>query len=185
MALLVLNTDYKLISFFFTLILAVFIPANILHFYSNKWLEPFFEIQDAGRSPSWILCLHHFRSHEKVVAHKSSLASKFDEDRWNGLEVRANFRNSRWRTVAILDFVFKSFMVSCKSCCSQKSVFPQNLVQIGEMVWKLKPFSEIQDGERSPSWILSPHHFRSPGKLLHKSQSFLKIWCRLVKRFGS
>ena len=51
-----------------------------------------FEIQDGGRSPFWILCLHHFRSHEKVAVHKTSLASKFGEDRWSGLEVRAIFR---------------------------------------------------------------------------------------------
>ena len=101
-------------------------------------LEPLFEIQDSGRSPSWNFFLHHFQSHEKVAVHKISLASKFGEDRCNGLEVTAISRNSRWRTVANLEF-FYIISGRMKKLMLIKSVLPQNLVKIGETVWKLEP----------------------------------------------
>ena len=88
-------------------------------FGEDQWngleVRALFKIQDVYRPPFWILSRDHFLPRGKVAANKISLRSKFDEDRWTGVEVRAMILNLRWRTVAILDFVSESLMLSCKS----------------------------------------------------------------------
>ena len=87
-------------------------PQNWVMIGGKVWkLEQYFEVQDCYHPPSWSLSRDHFLPNENVAASKISLHAKLGEDRWNGLEVRAIFRNSRWRTVAILHFVSESFVL--------------------------------------------------------------------------
>ena len=84
---------------------------------------------------------HHFQSHVKASVHKTSLASKFDEDRLNGLEVRAIFSKFKMADGRHLGFCIYIIFSLMKKLLFIKSVLPQYFVQIGEMVWKLKPIS--------------------------------------------